>query len=338
MKAIGHTCFLAIALVAGFAYHVNACELSGQVETNRLPIDRATIYTVRGTDSAVAHGQSAPDGRFSFQVPALSGELAALRVVIEKDTAKGEYILKRGRGDGCPEPRSVYELPAPPSGGSGGNISVGENLCVAPSALGKTIVLAPYQFFGAPESDFSERFNADLPRILYHRILAFQSRLGTGGTIADITVEPICSNVSVAEGERIRRIGSQLNALAVVVGEGEVIAGPDGKPIVELDSVFRTIPVFGSYGGNPVTIGDKLPGERLRPSRAAEWLDDAWGKQVLFAYALRQIADSATAADKVRLRSTRQLLIEMRKTMMAGDPFLPPLEALIGIVEQAIGP
>ena len=103
----------------------------------------------------------------------------------------------------------------------------------------------------------------------------------------DISVETICVPLDVASGEQLHRVGAALNALAVIAGDGE-LREVGGESVVDLDSVFRALPVWQNLGSRPLQIGDTIPAGRLRPSRIAEQLNDLWGKQAVLAVALRR--------------------------------------------------
>lgn len=323
---------LVLAATALWAPAWADCRIAGRVVVDGLPgaDARISFATAEGERTV----QADAEGAFALVLPRLPASRIVLVATIDRPPARGQFFLRRGESDGCPLPRERYELstPAPGSSAQEGE----EDLCVERSLLGRTVVLAPFAFFGEEVEALAARFNQDLRVILRHRIEAYQSRLGlpAADISADISVAQLCLSLSSADGERLRQIGGHLNALAVVAGEGELLESPGEGRVIELDSVFRTIPSFGGQGGLPVTIRDRIPDGSLRPSRVAEHLDDLWGKQALLAFALQRLGAGAGQDRPEERAALRRLLLAMRATMQAGEPLLEPTSALIALLEE----
>lgn len=305
------------------------CPVAGRITAAGLPLAGVEVIEMRLGAGPRHLAHTGADGGFSATVEPLATTLQALTVVLRKPPFRETSLLfGKDRATGCPTPArrdaglerpAVPELPA-----------TSPAACTQPSVAGLTIYLAPYEIYGAPDGGLASSLNDDLPQILHHRILAFQSRLG-GVRPEDISVEPICVALSAASGEEIRRVGASLNALAVIAGDGELRAVESGEPVVDLDSVFRVLPMWQDFGGTPLQIGDTIPANRLRPSRVAERLTDLWGKQAVLAVALRRLAEPHTPPAEAQVR---RMLIELRKTMTPADPLLPDVQALLDRLED----
>jgi hypothetical protein len=322
------------ALIARGA--VADCGIAGRVTGDGLPLDGVEVVEMRLSAAPRALATTGADGGFSASVEPLPADLQVLKVVLRKPPFEERVLLfRKDTASGCPIPPrrdSRLERPAAASG-VGEALPATQSLCAQPSVRGLTIYLAPYQIYGAPDDSLSSSLNGDLPSIVHHRILAFQSRLG-GERPEDISVEMICLPLNAARGEELRRVGAALNALAVIAGDGELREIGGGQAVVDLESVFRALPVWQNLGGTPLQIGDTIPAGRLRPSRIAEQLNDLWGKQAVLAVALRRLAEPHPPAERQRVH---QLLIELRKTMMQDDPLLPDVQSLLGRLDQGDG-
>lgn len=305
------------------------CRVGGRITADGLPLAGVEVIDKRYGASPRQLAQTGADGRFSASVEPLAATLHVLTVVLRKPPFREASLLfDKDRATGCPTPANRDAgLEHPTASGQPEAVPA---TCSQPSVAGLTIYLAPYEIYGAPDGGLASSLNGDLPQILHHRILAFQSRLG-GVRREDISVEPICLALSAASGEEIRRVGAALNALAVIAGDGELRAVASGEPVVDLESVFRVVPTWRDFGGTPLQIGDTIPAGRLRPSRVAERLTDLWGKQAVLAVALRRLGEPHTpqVEDQVRV-----MLIELRKTMTPADPLLPDVQTLLERLED----
>lgn len=306
---------------------IAACPLLGTVAVARLPAEGVEVVEHRlGAPERVLTTTGA-DGGYSVVVAPLDNRLQTLTVVLRKAGFENKMMLfVKAAGTGCPEPARRYAELEHVAGTAVDNaaLPVPTALCAVPSVNGRTIYLAPYKIFGAAKGVASD-LNGDLPSIVHHRILAFQTRLARV-PVEDVSVETICQALSPAQGEQIRRVGTALNALAVIAGEGELNAASGSPGTIALDSVFRVQPRWRNFGGTPVQIGDAIPAARLRPSRVADQLTDLWGKQAVLALALRRLAASDAPAEA---EAVKQMLIELRKTMQPEDPLMGDVRRLL---------
>lgn len=331
-----------------------ACTVSGQVKLGDLPIGDAEIATTLGAAAPVARGQSGADGRFAVTVEPLPRNMQVLKLVVTKPGQPPVLrLLQKDPANGCPlspqEPVALDPGAQPPAANTAGTNAGGTNaggasaggtgagggetgLCAKRSSLGLTVFIAPYRMYGAGADQAAERLNQDLPEIVHHRILAFESSLAGEPTYPDVSVETICLPLTAAQGERAQEVGHSLNALGVIAGEGE-LREDQGKTVIDLVSVFRTIPAYKSYAGEPLSIEDTIPSDRLRPSRVAEQMRDIWGKQIVLAYVLQRLAGLPATPDQGEVAKLTQLMVALRKTMTADDPLLGQVlqvQALLG--------
>lgn len=201
------------------------------------------------------------------------------------------------------------------------------------SDLGLTILVARYELYGDNDDTTAQRFNRDLPKIVYHKILAYSSGLQVPRPGIDISVDSVSEPLAVSEGERIRRFGHEHNALGVIAGDGELIEGDDGENEYMLMSVFRTIPVYGDLAIAMQPIQDRIPARRASPSRIAGSMQDLWGKQAVLSFVLQRLVTHQGEWQHQELDELADLLIGVRDTMLADDRLHDPLEALLATIE-----
>jgi hypothetical protein len=329
-----------IRVLAGFTFvaalslcsAVQACEIGGRITGAGLPIGGVDVVEMLLGAAPQSLGLTAADGTFTSSVEPLPADQQALKVVLRKAPFEDYTLLfSKDPASGCPTPprrdADLGRLDAETNNGAS-SPSI-PDLCAQPSVGGLTIFLAPYEIYGNAERNLAMSLNGDLPQIVYHRIRAFKSRLG-GLRMEDISVVPICVPLSAAQGEQIRSVGAALNALAVIAGDGELRTVDGGQSVIDLESVFRVVPVWQDFGGSALQIGDTIPAARLRPSRVAEGLTDLWGKQAVLAVALRHLAEPHEPATE---QEVKQMLIELRKTMQMDDPLLSDVQSLLARLE-----
>lgn len=294
-----------------------ACAVSGEVKAGNLPMAGAEIATALGAASPVPRGQSGADGAFTIAVEPLPRDMQVLKLIVTRPGQEPVLrLLQKDPASGCPvSPREPVAFEDPAGGENEAN------LCAKRSQYGLTIFIAPYRMYGTGADQAAERLNQDLPEIVHHRILAFESSLAGEPSYPDVSVETICQALTAAQGERAQEIGHSLNALGVIAGEGE-LRDDQGKTVIDLVSVFRTIPAYKNYAGEPLSIEDTIPSDRLRPSQVAEQMRDIWGKQILLAYALQRLGSLPSPPDQADIAKLTQLMVSLRKTMTADDPLL----------------
>jgi hypothetical protein len=303
------------------------CRLSGFVKSNDLPLEAATVI-VKRVGAVIGQGSTRADGSYDLTYSEFPALLHSATVIVEAaGHAVDERLLFRQENTSCLE-HSKHNVVLVPIEEVGDAYS---------SILGLTIFIAPYTLYGDGADVLAQQFNHDLPLIVHHRILAYKSLLAVPTTHVDISVDTIDEPLTAAEGERIRRRGHQLNALAMIAGDGDLVSQVDTEEQIHLTSVFRTIPVYRNHGKIMQQIKDKLPAHRASPSRIAENLHDYWGKQAILSYVLQRLATQQDAWPDDELNVLEDLLIAVRDTMTEQDRLLAPLEELLRVVEEERG-
>lgn len=311
---------------------VAECRLTGLIEAQSLPLENATVLVTR-VDSEIGRGVTQADGRFALSYEKFPARLHAATVSVN---AMGHVTDERQFFEGSDFCLGVNEhhvdLEREPTGQPQDS-----------SSLGLTIFIIPYTLYGQGADTIAEGFNQDLPGIVHHLILAYKSQLDISTAQVDISVEivdnkTIGNPVTAAQGERIRRLGHQLKALAVIAGDGEIVPGNNGEDQIDLTSIFRTIPAYRDLGVIMQPINDQLPARRASPSRIANQMHDLWGKQAVLSYVLQRLATHQGEWQSDELKSLADLLIEVRNTMANDDQLLQPLQDLLAYVEGGIEP
>lgn len=312
-----------------------ACSVTGQVKLGDLPLGDADIATALGSAAPVTRGHSGADGRFAIPVEPLPANMGALSLIVSKPGHEPvRRILRKNAADGCPlspqEPVAFDPGTAVATTGATGDTEA--SLCAQRSSLGLTVFIAPYEIYGGADKAATDRLNQDLPKIVYNRIKAFATSL-SGVPLFDISVEKICLVLSEEEGERAQKIGHSLNALGVITGNGD-LRQDQGKTVIDLESVLRTMPAYKSYGATALPIEDTIPSESLRPSKIAEHLRDLWGKQIVLAYTLQRLANLPASPDSADIAKLAALMVSLRKTMTADDPLLGQVEQVQALLND----
>jgi len=312
---------IACLLLSGIA--TAQCRLTGNVKSAVLPLPNALVTLSRGQQE-IARSSTGADGRFTVDYPAFTELRTIVVLVSAKGHSNDERRLFRLGLSPCLETRKqdvvLERRPADTAGSPDNDANT--------SALGLTIFIAPYAMYGDEGDKISESFNKDLPQIIHHRILAYQSGLNLTSSYVDISVDTTKESLTPAQGERIRRVGLSLNALGMIAGDGELITTDDGEQAIDLTSIFRTIPSYRDHGVMMQPINDQLTARRTRPSRVAGQLRDEWGKQAMLSYVLQRLASGIESSSITELNELDDLLIGVRNTMTKEDRLLAPLEAL----------
>ncbi len=304
-----------------------SCQLVGKVTSDGLNLPDASISVTR-QDREIARTRTDGAGEYALSYAEFPRGVRAVTVEVSADAHVADRrILFRQGQQACLGPRR-HEVALGRSG---------EGDDFAPSTLGLTIFVSPYSLYGVGGEDVQERFNADLPQIVYHRIQAYKSLLDARTESLDFSVELTPEVLTPAQGEQIRRLGHQLNALGIVAGDGELVSAENAEPRIALKSVFRTIPTYRDVTLLMQEIEDELPAGRASPSRIGSRLQDYWGKQAVLSYAVRKLALDGGVHNIQELQELSSLLIQVRATMAQDDPLLESLQSLLTIIQLELG-
>jgi hypothetical protein len=306
--------------LSGLAYA--ECELSGKVKDGSLPLANASVVMLLRS-AEIATAQTIADGSYRLVYPELPSELRSAVVTVNASSYSEDHrILFRERRGKCLEIST--------------NDVVLEAMAGAPtdfSSLGQTIFVSSYVLYGSDTESISARFNQDLPNIVHHKILVYKSSLSRTTSSIDISVDSLNETVTPAEGERIFRLGHQLNALGVIAGDGELVNDPSGAQQLRLTSVFRTIPIYRNIRSSVQPITDHIPAGSASPSRIATGLQDHWGKQALLSFVLQRLAAHEGQWQTEELDRLSDILIDVRNTMQITDRLLDLTNELLEVIE-----
>ncbi len=315
--------FIVCSLQSGIA--TAQCRLTGNVYSADLPLPNALITLSRG-QGEIARGSTDGGGRFTIDYLEFTENRSIVVLVSAKGHSSDERrLFSDGRGQCLRASKHNVVLERRAT-----NTQDSLDTDTSASALGLTIFVAPYTMYfdGDDAQKITERFNEDLPKIIHHRILVYQSGLNLASGIIDISVDTTEELLTSAQGERIRRVGLSLNALGMIAGDGELITNDEGKQAIDLASIFRTIPSYRDHGVMMQPIHDQVTARHTRPSRVAGQLRDEWGKQAMLSYVLQRLASAIESQSIAELNKLDDLLIGVRNTMTKEDRLLAPLEAL----------
>jgi hypothetical protein len=243
-------------------------------------------------------------------------------VVMASGYADDGRNLLRNRGQKCPSVDNIHF-----------SLAMDETLSATNSAPTFTIYVSPFELYGGDSEQQAQKFNADLPDFIFHKIMAYKSSLGLNANVSDMSINAIEEKLSPAKGAQIRNLGHQLGALAMVVGEVEILSGNQSG--IELTSSVKPIPVFENLEINTFVINDKLPPGSLRPSKVGRQLSDHWGKQAVLAYVMQSLAMHQGPWQKTELDNIEQILISVRSTIRdESDPFKSMVDQLLNVVKE----
>lgn len=303
---------------AGFAQ----CKVSGVVLAEGAPLSGAKI-SVHNNARLLVSATTLADGRFNlnYAEPARTAPTVIVSVVANGYAKEGRNLL-RNPTQICPHAADL-----------GFALVAGDNLNSTSLAPTFTIYVSPFELYGVDDAHQAEKFNSDLPQFIFHKIMAYKSSLALEAKVGDMSISAIEQKLSSNEVAQIRKLGHQLGALAMVVGEVEILSGH--KTGIELLSIVKPIPVFENLEINSIAITDLLPAGALRPSKVGRQLSDYWGKQALIAYVLQSLAMHQGEWQKTELDNMEQILISVRSTMRdEADPFKAMVDKLLNVVKD----
>lgn len=267
-------------------------------------------------------------GRFSGRAP--EPPAGAVLVLVARKAGYGEAtrVLSDGAAGACPRRTDRGDIALEPAGGG----------AAPPAILSSTVFVAPYALYGpVPEADRAS-FNRSLEQIIGHRIQSFRSSLPVHPLPPELSIRGLDQPLSMVDRQRIREVGADRLALAVVTGEGELVSDPGGGEVFDLSSEIIVIARHPDYQERSVAVDDRLPREETRPSRLSRHLGDFWGQKAVIALSVRELASLPAPPPRDRLLAVRGWLIELRATMAADNPLLEELNQLLGHVGSELGP
>ncbi|MGY6410460.1 MAG: hypothetical protein ACXIUV_05470 [Alkalilacustris sp.] len=240
----------------------------------------------------------------------------------------GFHEVNRVRAEtgACP-PSDLPEVAMEPVGQAG----------AAAVGLTTTVLVAPYALYGGVSDEDRQRFNETLDQIIGHRILSFRSGLQVQPLPPEPSVRRHAEPLSMVDRERIRSAGADARAMAVIIGEGELV-DIDGAEMFALSSEFVVIARHPAWQELRLAVEDRLPRADARPSQLSRNLTDFWGQRAMIALIVRELDGLPNPPPPERLDEIRRWLVELRGTMTADNPLLRELTQLLEAVAEAEGP
>jgi hypothetical protein len=300
-----------------------ACELSGKVEADGVPIEGAQL-TLNNNTRVIASVSTKNDGSFNITYPQPAPTAPTVHIQLSAQGYNDDLrTIARRTDDICPQETNL-------------NFSLALNTSVSPegAASGLTIYIAPYKLYGSQDLQLAARFNTELPEFIFHKIMSFKTSLGihSDSGFGDVSIEKLTQPLSPAQGSKIRSLGHQMGALAMVAGEMEVL--PDAPNTMEVSSSIKPIPIYGDLELNMLVIEEMLPTAAVRPSKIGKKLHDYWGKQAIIAYVMQRLAIHQGSWSATDLNELNQVLIAVKSTLRdESDPFKNIIDKLQTVIE-----
>jgi hypothetical protein len=313
-------CFTIAVLYSQLAFA--QCSLSGLIDSAGVPIAGAKI-SVSNDNVQLGSVITQADGRFNivYAEPARTSPTVIVTVVTQGYVSDRRNLFGSSNQT-CPNQSSLNF-----------SLSLDQDQSTTNSAPNFTIYVSPFELYGSENMQQAQKFNADLPEFIFHKIMAYKSSLGLDTSVHDMNINAIDEKLSPAHGAKIRSLGHQLGALAMVVGEVEILSGD--KSGIELSSIVKPIPIFENLEFNSFEITDLLPLGSLRPSKVGKQLNDYWGKQAVIAFVMQSLAMHQGVWKKTELDEIEQILISVRSTIRdTADPFKSMIDKLLIVVQE----
>ena len=316
---------LALALLAGLPGAAAAeCTLAGRVLSGGQGL--AGVAVRAGIAGSGEHlvGITNDGGHFSGRAPRPPAR-TAMALIYRKQGYVEINRIHRETGE-CPAGQlGDEEMEA--SGQGGGPTG----------ALTPMVLVAPYALYGGVTPEDGQRFNETLELIIGHRILSFRSGLQVRPLPPEPSVRRHTQALSMVDRQMIRDVGARARAVAVVIGEGELV-NENGAEMYELSSEMIIIARHPAWEERRVAVDDRLPRSEARPSRLSRNLGEFWGQKAVIALIVHELAALPDPAPAPRLDEIRRWLVEVRATMTADNPLLPEVNQLLQVVVDAEGP
>ncbi len=317
-----HIKLVCLLLILQSPIALSQCLLTGKVSNNGAPIKGAEI-TIKNNNAQLSTTLSRADGLYSTEYASPSNTAPAVQIEISaQGFANDSRIVFVSRGQTCP-PSDRVDFALSQDASS-------EQAAGAPSF---TIYISPFKTYGTQDSDHAQKFNDDLPDFIFHKIMSFKGDLPAGHKISDISINQLTETLTPSQGTQIRNVGHKLGALALVVGEMEVLTEQDSK--LEMVSSVKAIPIFEDIELNSVQINDMLPLGSMRPSKIGRNLNDLWGKHAILSYVLQSLSSHQGTWKASDLEDLEDILISVKSTIRdENDPYKSMVDKLLLAVRE----
>lgn len=197
------------------------------------------------------------------------------------------------------------------------------------------LFLVPYELpvtaAGLAPETANERLRANLERVIVTYVQS-TARINTGGVIS-LTLLPIDVGKEVG---RLQTYGTQLNALAIITGYGN-LEGERGQEQMLVSSTYVVVPQVSSLDSPIFYVDDALPAGQLASPRLWEHLSKLWGRSTVLALGMREFRDAQASNNRDKLRQIRTYLQAERASAGPGnEQLLVQLNALLALVDKEL--
>ncbi len=179
-----------------------------------------------------------------------------------------------------------------------------------------------------------ENLNQRLPRHLRRGIITHLQQLQLP---ANIELDPVPADIEPSNSIKLRAFARSNDALAVILGEAEMIISDSGEAI-ELASEYRIIPLLPGFQPGTLYVDDRIPKADFRPSRLSRSLSKTWGATTVFALALYETRAAMEESDpgkkRQRLNSAESYLKAQKGSLTTHDILNQQIDGLLALIEQ----
>lgn len=317
--------------------------LEGVVVDSRTgqPVAGVTIsLNISGRDVASAT-ETGTDGRFSVDPASLFSEeeldtwslamtFAAQdygeRIQVSRTPVRGQFIL------------TGQTVKLDPTSGVGAlSAELKAQLQALKSSNGKALFVVPYSI--------SQEVQDRLPRN-FMQILNFNIRRGISTHLQSLELDEIPDDISIqalpvtldqSNAEKLRIIGAELNALALVGGLGAAGESAGQPPVTQLSSEYIIIPKLNGFNPGTLYIDDRLLGNPLNATTLYKGMDALWGRNTVLAISALETRQGLLLKDPAKLELARRYLVAERAEIGSDNTLLlRKINKLIAYIDKNI--
>lgn len=269
---------------------------------------------------------TAADGRFSLNPEALysaeeldTWSLALTfaakdyveRIQVNRTRVRGEFKIT-GLNVKLVPIGGVGELPA----------ALKAKLLALRSNDGKALFVVPYSI----SQEVQDRLPAN-----FMKILNFNIRRGISTHLQSLELDEIPEDISIqalpieldqANAEKLRIIGTELNALALVGGLGAAGQDEGTQSVTQLSSEYIIIPKLNGFNPGTLYIDDRLLGNPLNATTLYKGMDVLWGRNTVLAISALETRQGLLLKDTAKLDLARSYLVAERSEIGSDNTLL----------------
>lgn len=194
------------------------------------------------------------------------------------------------------------------------------------------LFLIPYSFAGIPSArEVNDGLRANLERVIVTHLQG--SGLGGSAMVALKLLPPSPGS----DIDRMRAVGSYLDALGMITGMGEAEAGTGGSRTLRVSSTFLVVPRVEAVVAPVLYVDDDMPADSVTSPLLYTHLSKLWGRSTVLALGVSEFGKARAANDKKALTRIRTYLQAERAGAGPGDEALvSQLNTLITAVDKEL--